>query len=214
MSVAYRLRRCARMQHGQGKQTPHSSEPWTTAEISRVVVAARTIPNPPDENDHPNQQKAACRRLHAGCGGMPARLWWPAFLLVQLDTGCTVSAAIGLRRSDLDHRRGRLAGAFVYTLHSLTIEAIDALRRKIDRPADPLFPWTLDNARPPFCMLYRAYHTLLYRAGLPHVTANLFSRLRVTARAIPDMLDWLDFQIDFTPRRGSRNSPVDGKAGP
>ncbi len=51
-------------------------------------------------------------------------------------------------------------------------------------------------------MLIRAYRTLLYRAGLPHVTDNLFDRLRLTAQRQPDLLDLLTPNTTCRAREG------------
>ena len=201
--MAQRTTRRARKQHGQGKQTPHASKPWTAGEFSRLLIAARTLPqHHPD--DHIRQQALDCRRLAVGCRGIPVREWWPALLLLIADTRCTVTEAVAIPPHWFDARKGTLAaGPFVHSLHSLTIEAFDALRKRhaADNNSGSLLPWTLDGGRPPFHMLYRALRTLLYRAGLPHVTANLFDRLKLTADS-PRILDRLDLQQPFEPRRG------------
>ncbi|HUG89251.1 MAG TPA: hypothetical protein VML55_00350, partial [Planctomycetaceae bacterium] len=62
------------------------NQPWTAAELSRLIVAARTLPDAPDTRDHRSVCEAECWRVHAGLGDVPARDWWPAFVLVLVDT--------------------------------------------------------------------------------------------------------------------------------
>jgi hypothetical protein len=127
--MAQRSNRRAPKQHGQGKQTPHSSAPWTADELSRLLIAARTLPQY-HPTDHVRQQALDCRRLAAGCAGIPAREWWPALLLLVADTRCTVAEALAIPPHRFDARAGSLAaGPFVHSLHPLTIEAFDALRK-------------------------------------------------------------------------------------
>lgn len=201
--MSQRKNRSARKRRGQRRQTPHCSEPWPADELSRLLIAARSIPDC-DPQDHARQQSRDCRRLAAGCDDIPACEWWPGLLLLSIDTGCQLDEALAIPPTWFDPRRGTVAaGPLVFPLHPLTIEALDTLRK---RKRKRLLPWTLDKGQPPFYMLYRAYRSLLYRAGLPHVTANLFDRLKLTAD-VPGILDALDLSQPFTPRTGEPTLP-------
>ncbi|MBX3448203.1 MAG: site-specific integrase [Planctomycetaceae bacterium] len=145
--------------------------PWSRTELERLFAAARTLPG--------------------DVAGIPAARWWVALQMVLLDTGLSVSALLAVPKIDYDRRTGTLVvGLIGYRLHARSVEALDAIRfHELER----LLPWPLDNGKPPFHMLLRRYKELLFRAGLPHVSANLFDRLRRTARQSPDILDRLNF---------------------
>lgn len=166
----------------------HSRDcPWSVAELNRMLASARSMPD--------------------DVAGLPAKHWWPALLLTLLDTAETVSHALVLPPDAYDRRRGQLAiGLGVYLLHPYTVEALEKLAA-VDPPPVRLFPWHLDRGRPPFHMLYRSYRWLLYRAGLSHVRANLFDRLRTTGIATPTVIDALDLSLEFTPRPGKLELP-------
>ena len=175
--------------------------PLDAEQLGRLLKAARSIPEPADESDHPRTKSAACRRLHVGCDGIPGRLWWLAFVLVLIDTRaplCDVLSAPPSAWRAPDHLA---LGPFVYALHPVTSEAV-ALLAGSGGKRQRLFPWTLDNERPPFYMLYRAYRTLLYRAALPYRRSNLVNVLQATGAADTGILDRCGVPIDFTPVPG------------
>lgn len=159
--------------------------PWSVAELNKLFGSARTMPG------------------HVA--GIAARRWWPALLLTILDTRCAPDDALQIPADAYDHRAGSLAaGCFLFKPHPYTAEALDAIR---GHGQQRLLPWHLDNGRPPFHMLYRQFKTVLWRARLPHVTVNLFQRLRITAKADAGILDQLDLYIPFTPQAGKPYLP-------
>ena len=158
--------------------------PWSIDELNRMLASARTMPDT--------------------VGQIPAAHWYPAFLLVLLDSGASASDTLAAPFRAYDRHAGTLAlGCAVYALHPLTIEALELIAGPGQgQTRDRLFPWTLDGGKPPYHMLYRQYRWLLWRASLAHTSANLFHRLQTTARALPDVLGQLDLQIPFQARAG------------
>lgn len=154
--------------------------PWSYDELNRLLASGRTMPG------------EVC--------GLLAADWWHAFLLVVLNTGAAIADVLLARPGDYARRYGTLTvGMLVYSLSPLTIEAIERICEDRDR----LFPWPLDRGERrhrPRHMLIRKYRTLLYRAGLPHTTRNLFDRLRHSAQALD--FGRLDMGIRFVPRDG------------
>ena len=166
-------------------------EPWSAAEVERIILSARTMPG--DVAD------------------IPARLWWPALVLLMLDTGCTVREALGLPAAAYNRERGTIAvGLYVLRLHRLTAFAISD--RLVFATADHrLLPWTLDvNRSQPLLELCCRYKELLSRADLPYDGNNLFDRLRSTRRTTEpaDVLDRINLDARFTPRPGRPDVPA------
>lgn len=178
-----------------------SATPLSAEELSRLLLAARTIPDAPADNDHQSDREQACSRLHAGCDKSPARLWWPAFLFALLETRASLPELFAASPAAFSPPDTLAVGTFVYRLHPLAASALSALR-DVDPRRERLFPWTLDNGRPPYTMLYRAYRTLLYRAKLPDVKRNAFNALCQTAKETPDILDGIDLSVVFQPAAG------------
>ena len=159
--------------------------PWTTKELNQLFGSART--------------------MHSLIDGIPAKLWWPALLLVVLDTDCMVEDALAANLDAYGRRDGTLAvGPFVYRLHHLTVEAIEVIKL---HEHERLLPWPWDMGKQPFHILYRRFRQLLYRARLAHVSHNLFNRLSVTSKAIPDVLDHVNLSLRFKPRLGRLRLP-------
>lgn len=155
---------------------------WTPDELNLILASARTMPGQ--------------------VAGIPADHWWPALVLTLLDTGCPLAAAMATKLPAYNAPKGLLTvGPAIYALHPLTIEALAKLPTS-DR--ERLLPWPLDPGLK-FHMLLRQYRGLLWRAGLPHVSANLFDRLRRSAGF--KLLDCLNAAIPFTPRPGKPQLP-------
>jgi len=173
-------------------------ESWSIGELNRLLgVAARL----PDGELHPA----------TAIDNMLARHWWPAFLLLMMDAEQGHSAVLAADHTAYDRAAGRfICGPLVFALHPFTISALNRLPATDIAPRR-LLPWRLDPAvdskKRVTHMLFRAYRTLLYRAGLPHVTDNLFSRLRVTAARHHGLLDHLAFDSTFRPREGKPSFP-------
>ena len=151
--------------------------PWSIRDLNLLLASARTMPGQVSD--------------------IPGRLWWPALTLLLLDSGQGVSDVVLAPRSGYSVHTGTLAlGCYVFRLHPLSIEALEAIRR---HEGPRLLPWPWDHGRSPFHILYRRYRHLLYRAGLPHVTEHLFDRLRLTAMRVPDVLDHVNPRLPFRP---------------
>jgi integrase len=151
-----------------------SPRPWTAEELNRIVISARTMPD--------------------FVGDIPGKHFWPALILVILDTGLTAEEALLIPRTAFDSSYGQLSTATgPRQLHSLTLESLDALPPKRDR----LLPWPKDSGKPPFHMLWRDYKTVLYRAGLPYTRLNSFARLNVTSSQIRNVMFQIRPILDF-----------------
>lgn len=182
---------------------------------ARVRRTARPEPTPPWSIEELNRLLAAARQEPGDVAGIPAGRWWSALLLTLLDTGTTVADAIAIPLSAYDRRQGKLSiGLLTYELHPLTIEALNALPTT---PRDELLPWPKDRGvtragrarkyRRSVSMLCRDYKTVLFRAGLPHVTANLFERLRTTSGAERSILDRVNVRLPFIARADKPKFP-------
>lgn len=159
--------------------------PWSIDELNAILGSARTMGEDVD--------------------GIPASLWWPALLLVLLDTGADVPRVLRAAVDDFDCKAGTLAvGPLVYRLHPLTIEALERIRR---HGQSRLLPWSLDGGKPPFYMLLRAYKTLLYRANLPYTESYLFNKLRVSRQRRSTVFASINLQLAFRPRGGKPTFP-------
>jgi integrase len=122
------------------------------------------------------------RRAHGRFMGIPAKLWWPAFLLVLYDTGLRLQSAMGIRFDEIDFTNKLLCippermknnCEQFYRLHDQTIEAILATippRRTLVFP----FPFTKNVA------IYRRFRVILRRAGLPTTRLDMFHKIRRT----------------------------------
>ncbi len=141
-------------------------EPWSMLELNRIVMAARTLPG--------------------FVGEIASMHWWPALVLLILDQDISAEFAVQLPRTSFNAESGRLSiGYFVYQLHVITCEAFRALPPN----REFLLPWPKDSGKPPFCMLWRDFKTVLYRAGLPYTRQNSFSRLQATCQSQHDLMD-------------------------
>jgi hypothetical protein len=159
-----------------------TDNPWTPADVERLLTSARAMPGT--------------------IGDVRADHWWAALLIAELDTGAAPRNLLAAPFSAFDRGRGMLrAGCFVYGLHPLSIEALEALvfRRE---PRRLLFEWHRD-----YSQLFPSMKNLVYRAGLPPVTGNLFERLRVTCWRDPEILNRIDPCATCELRTGSVRIP-------
>ncbi len=114
--------------------------PWSIAELNRLLGIARKLP---DELLHPS----------SATDGIVARVWWPAFINVQLETRRGISSVLGLAPGDFDRGAGRLAcGRLILSLHPLTVEALSLLPTDSGQQPAQLLPWRLD--RGPLAVLH------------------------------------------------------------
>ena len=164
---------------------PHrrSKLPLTIAAIERLLGAARSMPGELD--------------------GIPAGQWWPALILLMLDTGEFAPALLRLPAEAYDPAEGTLfLKRKARPLHAHAANALDVLH---DANRLRLLPWPKDNGKPPFHMLYQDYRGILHRAGLPPAVKNPFGYLRSTAADVPEVLDCIDPHRPFHPVQGTRH---------
>jgi integrase len=135
--------------------------PWTVAELETQLASARATPGM--------------------VGDVQAGRWFPALILVLLNTGLFVKEILAIPREGFDHSKGTLTvGPFVHELHPVTIAALLAM----PKTSPSLFRWHRDRS-----LLWNAYRDILYRANLSFVKKNLFDRLRMPAAAAWRILD-------------------------
>lgn len=163
-----------------GKYRPRwdrrSVRPFCLEELAALFGSARTMPGD------------IC--------GVPSGAWWPALLLTILDLETPGAKLLLVPLSAFDRRALTLTVGFLrYDLHSKTAAALVGLG---DAARDRLFPWHLDNARPPFYMLYHRYQELLARARLT-IMGSLFDRLLASAESIRDCVGKTDLTAPFVP---------------
>lgn len=138
-------------------------EAWTPAEMERLISAALRLPD------------RIC--------DIPARIWWPAFILTLYDTGLRFNALMLRPTTDLNMQTGWLnvdsadqkqKKAQAFKLHSDTLRLIEQMM-PADRPA--LFPW------PYRCnsIIRDRYRAILIDAGLPSTKRDLFHKIRRTS---------------------------------
>jgi integrase/recombinase XerD len=188
--------------HGSTRPTDWDSRPhaqWTAAELNQLLGCASRLPE-----GHCHSPQAV--------DGIPARLWWTAFLLTALDTGHFAGQLLTLAPEAFDAQRGTLrCAAEQYQLDGLTVSALVRLPR-VAHAVPRLFPWRLDGfagelrlrsrGRLPIRhMLTRAFRYLLFRAWLPHGGRNLFERLSLSAESAR-LLPLLRFDAGAPPREG------------
>jgi integrase len=136
---------------------------WTTAELERII-------------------DAALQRSGDVCD-IPARVWWPAFILALYDTGLRFNALMMRPTTDLDINTGWLSveasdqkqrKAQALKLHSDTLRFIRSME-----PANRalLFPWPNNSGQ----AIRDIYREILKAAGLPNTKRDLFHKLRRTS---------------------------------
>ena len=176
---------------GASSLSSFEQAPWSAAEFNTLLAAARTMPGM--------------------VGEIPARHWWPALILTAVECGAFRDKlngnAIGMQKlldlkpDAFDRGRGALrVGGVEFDVQPVTLDAL--LRLLGNTPQKRLFPWPFDNGRKPFHMLLRNYRALLWRAGLPHASQNLFSRLQLTGWRNVAVLGHVNLATPFSPRSG------------
>ncbi len=141
----------------------HLVDAWTTTELERIIEAAAQL------------QGDVC--------DIPARIWWPAFVLALYDTGLRFNALMLRATTDLNIETGWLmidAGdqkqrkAQTFKLHSDTLRFVRAME-----PANReyLFPWPNGSGH----AIRNTYRQILASAGLPCSKRDLFHKLRRTS---------------------------------
>lgn len=136
---------------------------WTTDELSRIIDAAS--------------------QLDGNVCDIPAKVWWPAFVLTIYDTGLRFNALMLRKTSDLDFNTGWLSvdasdqkqrKGQALKLHEDTLRLVRTMQ-----PADRefLFPWAFVCSH----SIRDQYRNILQAAGLPHTSRDLFHKLRRTS---------------------------------
>lgn len=119
---------------------------WTIEQVKKLMVVAEVSPGK--------------------VGNVPARLWWPALLLLLWETGERIGAALGAKWVDFnpphlliraEARKGRRKDR----LYVLTDDLCELLTAAHDPTSDAVLAWPLTPT-----YLYRRLHRLLKRAGM------------------------------------------------
>lgn len=151
-------------------------QPWSSSELNRIMMAARTMPG--------------------FVGEIRERQFWPALLLLMLDLDISAAKAIQLPANVLDMKTGRMPFQhMIHQLHGMTFEALTALPLGRDK----LLPWRSTRGEKSAKSLEMAYQNVLNRAGLAATEADLFSRLQLTGRRCPELLDTIQPILEFVP---------------
>lgn len=136
---------------------------WNVDELERIIEAAT--------------------RTAGDICGVPAKLWWPAFVLSLYDTGLRFNALMRRDVSDLDLQSGWLTVSAedqkqrkgqALKLHNDTMEFIRATEPDTRQL---LFPWPYRCHR----QIRKRYREILEAAGLPTTKRDLFHKLRRTS---------------------------------
>lgn len=122
-------------------------------------------------------------------GGVAAALWWPAFLLTDVNTGVRVSALMAARTAELDTGRGQIVvrwdtqkqrqdqGFDLWPVTAQALRSLDAHGRGLAGVFDD---WPYDRGGAQWTALGKCYKRILRRAGLPWTRRDLFHKLRRT----------------------------------
>lgn len=131
--------------------------------------------------DELDRLERAARRAVGRIGGIPASLYWPAFIGVAIDTGERLAAIhalrpddVNLKRRQVHFRRETRKGGRRSVTKDVTGGTAAHLRKLLAYSPGRLF----DVVRPP--TLYRPLNLLLARAGLPDDRVHKFHCLRKT----------------------------------
>jgi integrase len=115
------------------------------------------------------QLLAACDQTKGAIAGVPARLWWRAFIIVCFDTGERSGALFRLRWEHFDADSGQLESpaeirkggkkSMLYRLRPDAVEALEAIRAP---ERDVIFAWDRH-----WGTFYNRYRRLIKTAKLP-----------------------------------------------
>lgn len=146
----------------------HCPEAWSLEEMGRMLDAAG---------------KADGEFL-----GMPANLFWPAFLLTIYDTGLRLGAVLQIRTQDFNLETGELIARAetqkqladqIFRVHAETLEAIRAINPQL---REFVFNYAEYNRNKR--ILYSAFDRILKAAGLPTSSRDKFHRIRRTSASL------------------------------
>lgn len=142
---------------------------WTVTEVSAMLESAR--------------------QEHGMVGGIPAGVFWRAFILTLWDTGCRKGALLKARPDDFSPTRMLLwiraenqkrRNEQVFPLSRQTVEALAAMTVHCQPDRQRLFPWQRDGFKgSQYRSLNRHFRRILKRAGLP-TTGKYFHRFRAS----------------------------------
>jgi integrase len=191
----------------------------------KMENAPRRTPIAWTESEMRRIYRTACG-LKGDVGNVPACHWWPALILVALDSAERINAVFKLDWGNVDMRRKWLRfpaetrkgsrDDSAVRLRDSTIAALRKIRPKLGGElSGPVFPW-------PYCYSYiwRKYGQLLAAAGLPNDRKRKFHCIRKTvashvAAAGGDATAMLRHskreitEAYFDPRIVTRQQPVD-----
>lgn len=153
-------------------------QPWSSSELNRILMAARTMPG--------------------FVGEIRERQFWPALLLLMLDLDISAAQAIQLPANVFDIKTGRIPFRhMIHQLHGMTFEALTALPSGREK----LLPWRSTRGEKSAKSLEMAYQDVLNRADLASTDADPFSRLQLTGRRCPELLDTIPPALAFVPEQ-------------
>lgn len=143
-------------------------EAWSCEEMGRILAAAR--------------------RAEGEFLGVPAKLWWPAFLLTLYDSGLRVRAVLQLRTQDFNLETGELIARAetqkqladqIFRVHDDTLKAV-----KATNPQFREFVFNHPNYNQNRTILYRSFDRILKVAGLPTTARDKFHKVRRTSASL------------------------------
>lgn len=131
----------------------------------------------------------ACQKadymIHYRRHRIPARIFWPALLAMDVNTGTRINALMSIRKQDCDIRtqhRVLVRGEFQkhgrdewYQLLPRTLELIEPMWAF---HTENLFPWPFDKSEFQWTTLRRHFRRILERAGLPASSEHMFHCFR------------------------------------
>lgn len=126
----------------------------------------------------------ACLRTDYLVGKIPARIFWPALICMDVNTGVRVNALMSIRRQDLDmehHRvlvRGEKQKHRADQWFDLLPRTVEFLQPMAAWRSDLLFPWPYDNKPGQWQTLRRHFRRILKANGLPDNSERMFHCFR------------------------------------
>ncbi len=142
-----------------------AKEPWSQNEVNRIMMAARTMPG--------------------FVGEIREREFWPALILLMLDIDISAPQAIQLPSNVLDMKTGRMPFGTSFINCMNDVRGVRGASSWTGE-ASPVEEFSREKS---VKSLTSAYQSVLARAGLPSTDADLFSRLQLTGRRCPELID-------------------------
>lgn len=170
---------------------------WNFAATRKLIAARYELPRIPEYYRVPrgwtvtevSAMLESARQEHGMVGGIPAGVFWRAFILTLWDTGCRKGALLKARPDDFSPTRMLLwiraenqkrRNEQVFPLSRQTVEALAAMTVHCQSTRARLFPWQRDGfAGSQYRSLNRHFRRILKRAGLP-TAGKYFHRFRAS----------------------------------